>query len=120
MRHSFASIQLRAGTSLKVVSDILGHTTISTTADLYTHVLGDLKSEAADRLDAIFEEAEDRLVIRAREQGSWANCGPIESRETKKARCYGPSMVAPTGIEMFGRRAVESGLLHFKNYLLGL
>ena len=42
LRHSYASISLRAGTPLKVVSEMLRHTTTAITADLYTHVLGNL------------------------------------------------------------------------------
>jgi site-specific recombinase XerD len=36
------------GVQLKVVSEILGHTQISTTADIYTHVLSEIKKEALD------------------------------------------------------------------------
>lgn len=75
LRHSYASISLRAGIPLKVVSEMLGHTTTAITADLYTHVLGNLKAEAADRLDAIFNEAEMRRAAGA-DQGLWAKCGP--------------------------------------------
>lgn len=57
LRHSYASILLRSGTSLKVASEALGHTNISITADLYTHVLGGLQREAADKLGALFDEA---------------------------------------------------------------
>lgn len=51
----------------KVVSEMLGHTTTAITADLYTHILGDLKAQAADRLDTIFESAEKRRVVGAEE-----------------------------------------------------
>ena len=57
LRHSYASISLRAGTPLKVVSEMLGHATTVITADLYTHVFDDSKAEAADRLDVIFNAA---------------------------------------------------------------
>ena len=79
LRHSYASISLSAGTPLKVVSEMLGHTTTTTaiTADLYTHVLGNLKAEAADRLNAIFDEAEMRRAASA-ESGAWAKCGTIK------------------------------------------
>jgi integrase len=57
LRHSYASIALRAGVPLKVVSDALGHTSVKTTGDLYTEVLGDLQRDAASRIDDIFERA---------------------------------------------------------------
>jgi integrase len=98
LRHSYASISLRAGTPLKVVSEMLGHTTTAITADLYTHVLGDLKAQAAERLDAIFERAEKQRAVSA-ESGVWAKCGPIGKSTTKKVSKIRPDFVAPTGIE---------------------
>ena len=98
LRHSYASISLRAGTPLKVVSEMLGHTTTAITADLYTHVLGDLKAEAADRLDAIFQRAEQRRAVGA-EPGAWARCGPIGKAPSKKVSKIRRLVVAPTGIE---------------------
>jgi integrase len=100
MRHAYASISLRAGTPLKVVSDLLGHTTLATTADLYTHVVDDLRTEAADRLEAVFEKAETRRIAAIGEQGSWAKCGPIVDMTKKKARGYRLGLVAPTRIEL--------------------
>jgi hypothetical protein len=52
-------------------------------SDLYTHVLGNLKAEAADRLDAIFNDAEMRRAACA-ESGAWAKCGPIAKAPSKK------------------------------------
>lgn len=53
IRHLAASLMLAQGVPLKVVSDILGHSQISTTADLYTHVLPSLRKEAIDLMDSI-------------------------------------------------------------------
>lgn len=53
IRHFAASLMLAQGVPLKVVSDILGHSQISTTADLYTHVLPSLRKEAIDLMDSI-------------------------------------------------------------------
>ncbi len=47
LRHSCASLMLKAGVAMKTASQILGHSSISITADLYTHVMQDLKKEAA-------------------------------------------------------------------------
>jgi integrase len=51
LRHGFATLMLRAGVDLKTVSSALGHTTLSTTADIYAHVSPALMREAAARLD---------------------------------------------------------------------
>ena len=47
LRHSCASLMLKSGVAMKTASQILGHSTISVTADLYTHVLQETKKEAA-------------------------------------------------------------------------
>jgi integrase len=53
LRHAYASLMLASGIDLKVTSDLLGHSTIGITADLYTHVTERLHKEAAERLDAL-------------------------------------------------------------------
>ncbi|GBG56056.1 site-specific integrase [Sporomusaceae bacterium FL31] len=50
LRHSSASLMLKSGVDLKVSSQILGHSSIAITADLYTHVLKESKKEAAERV----------------------------------------------------------------------
>lgn len=51
LRHGHASLMLAAGVHLKVVSERLGHSTIGITADLYTHVAGEVHEAAAASLD---------------------------------------------------------------------
>lgn len=53
LRHAYASLMLASGVDLKVTSELLGHSTIGITADLYTHVAERLHKDAADRLDAL-------------------------------------------------------------------
>lgn len=50
LRHSAASMMLAAGVPLPVIADILGHSTVRVTADLYAHVGVELRRDAADRL----------------------------------------------------------------------
>ncbi|HEX3459099.1 MAG TPA: tyrosine-type recombinase/integrase [Candidatus Baltobacteraceae bacterium] len=57
LRHSFASMALHAGVDLKTVSNALGHSTISTTADIYAHVTDSLMRDAADRIDGVVRAA---------------------------------------------------------------
>lgn len=53
LRHTAATLMLRGGINPKVVSERLGHATVSITLDTYSHVLPDLQREAAVVLDGI-------------------------------------------------------------------
>lgn len=59
LRHANATLMLAAGVDLKVVSALLGHSSIATTANLYTEVLDSTKAEAAKMLSAQFERKKD-------------------------------------------------------------
>ena len=53
-RHTHASLMLKQGVHPKVVQERLGHATISTTLDLYSHVAPGLQEAAAARFDEAF------------------------------------------------------------------
>jgi integrase len=53
LRHSTATALLAQGVSPRVVMEILGHSQISLTLGTYSHVLPELRRQAADRLDAL-------------------------------------------------------------------
>ena len=48
LRHSFASLMLQRGVDIKTLSDILGHSQISTSLDIYTHVYDSTKAIAVE------------------------------------------------------------------------
>jgi site-specific recombinase XerD len=50
LRHGAATLALAAGVDLKTVQDMLGHSTIVTTADIYTSVLPQVRRAAADSI----------------------------------------------------------------------
>lgn len=54
LRHTAATILLKQGTHPKVVQERLGHSSISVTMDVYSHVLPSMQREAADGLDTLF------------------------------------------------------------------
>lgn len=56
LRHSAATLMLLQGVPLKVISRILGHSQLSITADIYTHVLPELERDAAERIEALLGE----------------------------------------------------------------
>jgi integrase len=57
LRHGAASLALSAGTDLKVVQDMLGHSSIVLTADTYTSVLPDIARKAAEDTASLIIEA---------------------------------------------------------------
>lgn len=54
LRHAFATRALENGIPLKVVSDILGHSSISMTADIYSHVSVETIETEMQKLSQIF------------------------------------------------------------------
>ena len=57
LRHSHATQLLAAGVHPKIVQERLGHASITTTLDLYSHVTNTMQADAAARLDAAFRPA---------------------------------------------------------------
>jgi Site-specific recombinase XerD len=55
LRHTYATRALEAGIHPKVVQEILGHSNISMTLDIYSHVMPELKKEAAGKLNHLFD-----------------------------------------------------------------
>jgi integrase len=53
LRHTHATLYLRAGVHPKIVSERLGHATISITLDVYQHALPTLQREAAAQVAAL-------------------------------------------------------------------
>ena len=54
MRHTFATRALENGIPPKVVQELLGHSTIKTTMDIYTHVLPKTKNEEIQKIAKLF------------------------------------------------------------------
>lgn len=52
-RHTFATRGLEQGIPLKVMQSILGHSSLSMTSDLYSHVLPDTKAEEMKKLENV-------------------------------------------------------------------
>lgn len=53
LRHTFATVALRAGVHPKVVSERLGHASVAFTLDTYTDALPDLQESAAVMVAAL-------------------------------------------------------------------
>jgi integrase len=53
LRHSHATHCLEAGVHAKVVSERLGHSTVSMTLDTYSHAVPAMEEDAASRVAAL-------------------------------------------------------------------
>ncbi len=53
LRHTAATLMLRAGVPTKIVSTRLGHATASLTLDTYSHVTVDMQRDAANAIDEV-------------------------------------------------------------------
>lgn len=61
LRHTNASLMLMYNVPAKVASQLLGHSSIGITLDLYSHVIGELQTEAARKIDTgIFKKLEQK------------------------------------------------------------
>jgi integrase len=55
LRHTAATLLLGRGVNPKVVSELLGHSQVSITLDVYSHVLPDMQQHAAAVMDALLD-----------------------------------------------------------------
>ncbi|WP_130806480.1 tyrosine-type recombinase/integrase [Senegalia massiliensis] len=54
LRHTYATRLFEADVPIKTVQSLLGHSDITTTMNIYTHVTKEKKSEAADKINNLF------------------------------------------------------------------
>lgn len=64
LRHSHATALLKDGTHPKIAQERLGHSSVSVTIDVYSHVLPNMQAEAVNRVDASLKEALNRRRTR--------------------------------------------------------
>lgn len=63
LRHTFASRMFEQGEDIKIISEILGHATISITYDTYIHLIREQKAKAMESLDFDDEDSKQEEVI---------------------------------------------------------
>lgn len=55
LRHTCASLYLSTGTHPKIVQELLGHSSIKITLDLYSHLMPNMQADAAKALDKLLK-----------------------------------------------------------------
>jgi integrase len=56
LRHSAATLLRNMGVDLKVIQQILGHSTLDMTVNVYSHVLPSMQREAVEKMGHLFEK----------------------------------------------------------------
>ncbi|WP_434075967.1 site-specific integrase [Moorella naiadis (nom. illeg.)] len=62
LRHTHATLLLLEGVHPKVVQERLGHSTVSITLDIYSHILPGLQEKAAERIDGLLRSKENPSI----------------------------------------------------------
>lgn len=62
LRHGFATMLLGEGIPLKVVSGVLGHSSIRITGDIYAHVLVEMQDKAISKVDMLLGQQKTQKV----------------------------------------------------------
>ena len=55
LRHGAASLLRAKGLGLREIMEVLGHSQISITANLYTHIAPEVMRDAANHMDDVFQ-----------------------------------------------------------------
>lgn len=58
LRHTYASRLIEENVNLKIVQELVGHSSINITMDIYGHIGNDIKFEAAQKLNGIFKKSQ--------------------------------------------------------------
>lgn len=71
LRHSTASILLEMGVNPKIVQELLGHSQISITMDIYSHAIPGLQKEAVKKMKQALFGSEEREAARRPRVAPW-------------------------------------------------
>ncbi|VUZ28483.1 Tyrosine recombinase XerD [Acetobacterium wieringae] len=74
LRHTYATRLFELGEQPKTVQMLLGHSNVSTTLNVYTHVLDDLKVKSASKIDQFYAE---NTLENTTNPPLWENSGKI-------------------------------------------
>jgi integrase len=65
LRHSAATILKMAGIPDQAIQKLLGHASVRTTQDIYTHLIPDAEKRAADKMEEIFRPVAVKIAVKA-------------------------------------------------------
>ena len=69
LRHTYASLLIAEGTPIVIVSKNLGHAQVSTTSDIYSHVIASAEAKAAEITDKFAEDIHPKFTLKEKKEG---------------------------------------------------
>ena len=89
LRHTFGSLLIQSGASLKYVSEQMGHSSIQLTADIYGHLIPGADISWMDRLDAETKAPAPAIPAKPSKKGLQQSATPRNrpSRRKRKNTC---------------------------------
>jgi integrase len=87
LRHTHATLMLKAGVHPKIVSERLGHANIGITLDTYSHVLPGLQEAAMEKFDRIFIEEGASKNLEGNVSTTLARTEDLDSRPCRSRTC---------------------------------
>lgn len=89
LRHTFATTALGSGMDVKTLSAMLGHVSVATTLDIYTHVTDTMQAEAAAKIDqGIGKAAPQELPAEPQEKRTMTTFRPYMGKIRKPGTGY--------------------------------
>lgn len=69
LRHTYASLLIADGTPVVVVSNNLGHAQVSTTSDIYSHIISSAEAKAVEVMDRFSEDIHPKFTPKLKKAG---------------------------------------------------
>ena len=106
LRHTHATLMLKAGVHPKIVSERLGHASIGITLDIYSHVLPGLQEAAVEKFDMIFIEEGVNKNSDANVSKMLANSEDLACRPCRSRTC--DTLIKSQGVSNQARKEVKT------------
>jgi len=106
LRHTHATLMLKAGVHPKVVSERLGHASVVITLDTYSHVLPGLQEAAAERFDKMLKMGASEAEESSDVSKMFASEGESECRPYRSRTC--DTLIKSQGASIQARKEVKT------------
>ena len=106
LRHTHATLMLKAGIHPKIVSERLGHANIGITLDTYSHVLPGLQEAAAERFDQLLDMTPKTEIGDINVSKMLAENKDLDSRPYRSRTC--DTLIKSQGVSIQARKEVKT------------